>query len=225
MRGELLGRVGVTEVTKGVGMKRLLLLFTLLCVAPTFAQDLSPSPNSQVIWSRPQISATFYQDVGRARIWVDGQEFTSYANSRGRTVRLNPPYNLDYGQHRVQVRTDFGGVADWNFTIVNNDAGNNGSGSWNRGAVTEVLSFGPAAGSVVTVTRPPIGAVFNGDVRNVRMTVDNVDVTAAARVKNNKVVWNPGYDLDQGQHNCVVTATANNGRTVSGNWSFVIKSW
>lgn len=206
-------------------MKRLILFITIFLTLPGAAQDLSPAPNSQVIWSRPQISATFYQDVGPARIWVDGREFTSFADHHGRTVRLNPPYNLDYGTHRVQVRTNFGGVADWSFTIVQNDAGSNANGIWNQGPVVQVMNYAPAAGSVVTVTRPPIGAVFNGDVRNVRMTVDNVDVTGAARVKSSRIVWNPGYDLDQGQHTCVVTATSRNGQAVQGNWTFVIKSW
>jgi hypothetical protein len=206
-------------------MKRLLFALLLLAV-PSLAQDLSPAPNSSVTAARPTITATFYQDVGHARIWIDGTEFTSYADHRGRTVRLVPPYNLDYGTHRVQVRTGFGGVAEWNFQIArNNNSGFNPGTGWNHGAVTEVLKYGPVPGSVVTVTRPPVVAIFNGNVRNVRMSVDGVDVTGAARVQGSRVTWNPGYDLDQGQHNCVVTAIAPNGQAVRGDWNFTIRSW
>jgi hypothetical protein len=205
-------------------MKRSTLLFLLFLVVPGLAQELSPTPNSSVIWSRPTISATFYQDVGPARIWIDGTEFTAFADHHGRTVRLVPPYNLDYGTHRVRVRTNFGGVADWNFQIVQNDNGGNSGGSWNQGARTEVLQFGPAPGSTVTVTRPPIGAIFNGSVKKVQMTVDGVDVTGASRIQSSRITWNPGYDLDQGQHNCVVTAVAPNGQAVRGDWNFIIRS-
>jgi hypothetical protein len=137
---------------------------------------------------------------------------------------LVPPYNLDYGNHRVQVRTNFGGVADWTFQIVPNNANRFPTGGWDRGPVTEVMSYGPVPGSVVTVTRPPVVAIFNGTVKHVRMTVDGVDVTAASRIRNNRITWNPGYNLDQGQHNCVVTATAPNGQAVRGDWNFIIKS-
>lgn len=206
-------------------MRQILTALILLALAlPGAAQQLSPAPDSSVIWSRPTISATFYRDVGPARIWIDGTEFTAYADHRGNTVRLVPPYNLDYGTHRVKVRTSFGGKADWTFQIVPNDPGHTGSGSWHRGPVTEVLSYGPVPSSVVTVTRPPVVAIFNGTVRHVRMSVDGVDVTGASRVQSSRITWNPGYDLDQGQHNCVVTATASNGQDVRGEWNFVINS-
>jgi hypothetical protein len=196
---------------------------TLFLALPTLSQELSPAPNSQVTVARPTITATFYRDVGPARIWVDGTEFTAYADHRGRTVRLVPPYNLDYGNHRVRVRTNYGSEAEWDFRIVPNNRP--ATGSWNNGPVTEVLSYGPVPGSVVTVTRPPVVAIFNGNVRNIRMTVDGVDVTAASRVQSNRITWNPGYDLDQGQHNCVVTATSSNGQAVRGDWNFTIRSW
>lgn len=173
------------------------------------------------------ISATFNQDIGRARIWVDGREFTDYADHRGRTITLRPPYTLDYGTHRVQVRTNYGRTAEWNFEIVqahtNRRAGGQGWYNGGGGALTEVLNYGPAPGSVVTVTRPEVIAVFSGPVRNVRMTVDGVDVTRASRISNNRILWAPGYDLDWGQHNCVVTATASNGQAVRGDWNFVIR--
>ena len=207
-------------------MKRLTLFLALLFALPALSQELSPAPGQQVIWSRPTIKATFYQDVGRARIWVDGTEMTNFADHRGRSVTLVPPYNLDYGTHQVRVKTSFGGVADWNFQIVNNDAGNRfPNANWPAGTPTQVLSYGPTPGSVVTVTNPPISAVFNANVKHVKMTVDGKDVTGAARVHSNRITWNPGYALDQGQHNCVVTATASNGQAVRGDWNFTIRSW
>lgn len=207
-------------------MKRLLLLFAVLLTVPALAQTLSPAPNSTVVEGQPVISATFYQDVGRARIWVDGREFTDYADHRGRTVTLRPPYTLDFGTHRVQVRTSFGGVADWTFQITPGytNRPNAGQGWYNGNrALTEVSNYGPAPGSVVTVTRPEVIAVFSGNVRHIRMTVDGVDVTGASRVQNNRITWTPGYDLDWGQHNCVVTATASNGQAVRGDWNFTIR--
>lgn len=203
------------------------LLLSLLCTLPSAAQNLTPSPNSTTSQARPTISATFDRDIGWARIWVDGIEFTNSADHRNRTIRLIPPYNLDYGIHRVQVRTAYGRTVNWNFEIARRGQGGNWNqgGGWNQGVHTEVLRYGPEPGSVVTVTRPPIQAIFSGQVRNVRLTVDGVDVTGAARVQNNRVTWNPGYDLDQGQHNCIVTGNTSNGQAVRGEWNFQIRSW
>jgi hypothetical protein len=199
-----------------------LLLLLLLLLAPAAAQTVSPTPNSAIAAARPTISATFDRDVGYARIWVDGTEFSQYADRRGRTVQMVPPYNLDYGTHQVRVRTGSGETAQWSFQIAHRASSRPNTG-WNQGGVTEVLRYGPVPGSVVTVTRPPVVAIFNGNVRNVHMSVDGVDVTRASRIAGSHITWTPGYDLDQGQHTCVVTAVAPNGQAVRGDWNFVIR--
>ncbi len=201
-----------------------LIILVLLLTPSAWSQELTPAPNSATSAARPTIQAVFRDDVGRARIWVDGREFTGDADHRGRRVTLVPPYNLDYGTHRVQVRADNNQRADWNFTIQRN-AGNQNGGWWNGSSstVTDVQSYGPVPGSVVTVPRPPITAIFNGKVRKVKMTVDGVDVTPSSRISSRQVTWIPGYNLDNGQHNCVVTAVSENGQPVRGTWNFVIR--
>lgn len=208
-------------------MKRSIPLLMMLLLTPVMAQTLTPAPNSATPAARPTIRASFSQDVGRARIWIDGREFTEFADHRGDTVTLQPPYNLDYGTHQVRVKTAYGQSAKWDFRIDRKAAVNpwRPNTGWNHGGETEVLKYGPVPGSVVTVTRPPVAAIFNGNVRNVRMTVDGVDVTGASRVQGNRITWIPGYDLDQGQHNCAVTAVGPDGGSLRGDWNFTIRSW
>lgn len=102
-------------------MRKLIPLISLILSVPAWSQAVSPPDRAWTASPRPTISADFDSRVRGARVWVDGTEFTNYARTRGDTVTLVPPYNLDYGLHRVQVITNNGRRADWSFNIVNDD--------------------------------------------------------------------------------------------------------
>lgn len=114
-------------------MRKLAILFSLLFALPSLAQQVTPSHQGHVTQTQPTIRADFNTRIRSARIWVDGQEFTGQARTRGESVTLVPPYPLDYGVHQVQVVTDDGRQANWNFAIVapNNQAGYNNQPGYN----------------------------------------------------------------------------------------------
>lgn len=99
-------------------MKKLLILLPLIISGPSWAQVVNPPHQTVTPAVMPVISASFPDRVKKARIWVDGTEFTTYVQTRDNVVYLNPPYALDYGTHHVRVETDRQQVA-WNFSIVN----------------------------------------------------------------------------------------------------------
>ena len=238
-------------------MRKLALLLGLLLNLPALAQHVTPGHQSHVTQTQPTIRADFNNRVRNARVWVDGKDFSSQARTRGETVTLVPPYALDYGVHQVQIVTDDGRQANWNFAIVapNNNQGYNQPNynpNYNPGynqpgyrspysnqpnpyyypgyhngrpsGITDVRSYGPAAGTVVTVARPPVSAAFNGPVNNLRLIVDGRDVTGEAVIGNEGITWTPRRDLNHGQHNAQVTGTsANTGQPVSGTWNFTVQ--
>ena len=106
------------------GMKKLTLILTLSLAAAAWGQSVTPPHGSQTTSVRPPIRADFDRRVDDPRIWVDGIEFTHYVRSDRDTVYLNPPYNLDYGTHQVQVITEDGHQANWNFDIVDSNYSN-----------------------------------------------------------------------------------------------------
>lgn len=101
-------------------MKKIILLLCLAAgMSPVWAQNVNPPNRTLTSATQPQISVNFPDRVRKARIWVDGTEFTTYVQTQGNVVLLNPPYALDYGTHHVQVQADRQRAA-WSFTIANN---------------------------------------------------------------------------------------------------------
>lgn len=94
------------------------LLFSFIFSLPVWAQVVNPPNRTQTTSTQPTISADFNSRVDNARIWVDGTEFTHYLRTRGDSVTLVPPYNLDYGRHQVQLQTDNNRQLAWSFDIV-----------------------------------------------------------------------------------------------------------
>lgn len=103
-------------------MRNFIIFLTLVFTLPAWSQAVSPADRSRTTSLRPTISAQLDGNVRNARIWVDGTEFTHYLTTRGNTVSLVPPYNLDMGIHRVQLATGNGRETNWSFAIVHNDA-------------------------------------------------------------------------------------------------------
>lgn len=119
MPGDLTNRSFYHEAT----MKKLILFMTLLLAGTAWAQTVSPPPGSQVNTLRPQIRVDFNRYVDDPRVYINGRDYTRYAEHRGDLVWLNPPRNLDYNRQNVQVVTEDGLQANWAFDIV----GNNGA--------------------------------------------------------------------------------------------------
>lgn len=181
---------------------------------------LSPGPGSRITTTRPTISARFNDSLTRARLWVDGQDFSSQVRVNGGTVSWTPNFNLDYGQHNVRVEAynNFGYSypANWTFEIWQGGSGGGGQVGLTR--------YSPAPGSVVTVLQPTVSAEFTGPVNrnSIRFYIDGRDFTPQAQISGNRVTWYPRYTLDYGQHTARLTATTTNGQPVQGDWNFVI---
>lgn len=182
---------------------------------------LSPGPGSRITTTRPTISASFSDSLTRAKLWVDGQDFSSQARVSGGNVSWTPNFNLDYGQHTVRLEAyntfGYSYPANWTFEIWQGGGGGGGS-------AVGVTSYSPGPGSVVTVLQPTVSAEFTGPVNrnSIRFSIDGRDFTPQVQISGNRVTWYPRYTLDYGQHTARLTATATNGQQVQGNWNFVI---
>lgn len=190
-------------------------------------ENYNPYPNVQVTLRptgstfdrTPQITGSFPEPLQYANFRVDGIDLSSQARIFSNSISWTPNYQLDFGPHQAVI--DATGASGrryheaWSFTI-------NRSGQWHPDYRPEVDSYGPAPGTVVTVTRPSISASFTEPVRRLTLTVDGKDVTGAARSTRRAIVWSPGYDLDFGQHNVVVQGVSESGQPVRANWTFTI---
>lgn len=183
-----------------------------------------PVSNSTVNAIRPQLSVTFPEAVqaGTARLYVDGIDFSQQAQLSGNQLVWNPQYDLAVGRHQVQVRATAtsGRTLDyqWAYSIDPNAA--------NSGGALAVSELRPNNGQAVATTRPQIGALFNGNISNVVLTVDNVDVTNMQGVQRypNGIIWTPTYDLQTGRHRAKITGTDSANRQVTQQWNFTINT-
>ena len=178
---------------------------------------LTPVSGGRTTSLRPTVSARFGENLSRARLWVDGADFSGQAQISGDTVSWTPNYNLDYGQHtvRVQASSVYGRAcaANWSFQIA-------GAESY-----VQVSGYAPAPGSVVTVLQPPLSAEFTGPVdnRSIRFYVDGQDFTPQVQISGRRVTWYPRYNLDWGQHTARLEARTLGNQPVTGTWNFVIQ--
>lgn len=82
----------------------------------------------------------------------------------------------------------------------------------------------PNPNQVVSQTRPGIRVNFGQSIRNqtLRVTLDGVDVTRNSTVVGDQVVYNPQWDLANGQHRVEVQAVAANGQYLTREWNFQV---
>lgn len=181
-----------------------------------------PVANSTVNAIRPQLTVTFPEAVqaGTTRLYVDGIDFSQQAQLSGNQLTWNPQYDLAVGRHQAQVRATgtSGRTLDyqWAYTIDPNAA--------STGGALAVSELRPNNGQAVSTTRPQIGAMFNGNISNVTLTVDNVDVTNMQGVQRypNGLIWTPTYDIQAGRHRVKVVGTDSANRQVTQQWNFTI---
>ena len=84
--------------------------------------NFSPYPGSgaTVGDARPRIGASFGRNVDRARLVIDGRDFTPRARFEKNQIYWDPSYDLDRSQHQVQVTTWVNGQqrqTSWSFEI------------------------------------------------------------------------------------------------------------
>ena len=183
-----------------------------------------PVANSTVNVVRPQLNVTFPENVqaGTTRLYVDGIDFSQQAQLSGNQLIWTPQYDLAAGRHQVQVRANAssGRTLDyqWAYNIDTNAA--------NNGGTLAVNELRPNNGQAVSTTRPQIGAIFNENVSNITLTVDNTDVTNMQGVQrySNGLVWTPNYDLQTGRHRAKIVGTDANNRQVTQQWNFTVNN-
>ncbi|HEY6871527.1 MAG TPA: Ig-like domain-containing protein [Geobacteraceae bacterium] len=91
----------------------------------------------------------------------------------------------------------------------------------------EIFAPIPADGAVLNDPRPAIGASYRDaaegsgiDPASARLTVDVVDVTAAASVTSTGIVYHPTGDLSYGVHTAYVTVADRAGNHADATWHF-----
>ena len=184
-----------------------------------------PSASSVSRSLRPQIRATFPSDVqhNSIRLFVDGVDYSRRAQLRGRVVSWFPDFNMSVATHRVQLQAlnSHGQRLShtWDFRV-------DPQGSVTNSAQGFVLNeTRPSNGTTVT-SRPEIGALFNGNVREIEFFVDNISMANQRDVQRltNGVLWTPAQDLSAGQHRARVKAVDQNGQVLEREWNFVVST-
>lgn len=168
--------------------------------------------------AQPEIGARFRGQLQSIRLLVDGQDFTNRAQRSPNSVVWKPTYNLDAGNHSVQI--DAVGIhgrrvlETWNFQVSGNPA-------WNTSTPFRITRFWPEPNSTKN-SRPKLGADFNENVSMVRLFADGQELTSSSTINYNSIRWAPYYDLRPGQHNLRVVAKGLSGRQIIKDWTFQV---
>ena len=85
-------------------------------------------------------------------------------------------------------------------------------------------SLSPSNGETVASARPQVALTFPQPIQNnsVRFFVDGVDFSNQVRLNGNQMNWQANYDLNSGNHQAEVQATAINGQRLTQQWNFNI---
>lgn len=165
---------------------------------------------------KPRIGAKFNQRVSRAKLIVDGRDFTNKARFNGNEIFWDA-YQLDAARHSATVMAWVNGNEQrrsWSFDISKPTVA--------PGANLTFTVF-PADGSNSPTRRPRIGSQFSQKVSRAKLVIDGRDFTNKAVFNGNEIFWNAPYDLDASRHTVTVTGWHANGAQESKSWSFVIR--
>ncbi|MBN9419107.1 MAG: hypothetical protein J0I12_26875 [Candidatus Eremiobacteraeota bacterium] len=187
------------------------------------ATRVYPLADNVVNESRPRVSADFPENVRQARAYLDGQEVQ--ANVNGNNVSFTPYQDLNRGTHQVSVEATYQSGAratqSWAFNVRpnnnnNGNNGNNGDGSWSQ--FTNIL---PMKGTDVNNPRPLVSTDLSSSMDNVRVYIDKNEVTNQAQISNNRIAWNPTYNLTPGTHEVRIEGRqTNNNQFANAVWQF-----
>jgi hypothetical protein len=191
------------------------LALTLNC----WADRPFPPPDVTINQTRPQVGYNFGGFVRNPELWIDGQNYTQFAQKRSNEIELSPTFDFTPGVHNVQAKgLNILGLPigrSWSFTVQNQQQPVVGN-------VVPVSNLSPGSEAVVDQVRPRISAQYNGDIRAARLSVDGRDVTPTTYVNGNRMNADIPFDLAAGRHNLAATVTFLNGANYSHNWSFVV---
>ena len=183
--------------------------------------QLSPSNGSVVNSTRPQVVINFPQDVqsNSVRFYVDGVDFSNQVQIQGRQMTWTAGYDLSKAQHQAEVQAVATNgqrlTQSWNFQIDPNAS--------SGGTSFDVSQFRPTQGATAG-PRDQVGVIFNQNVRSVNMAVDgrSVDNLPGLQRLSNGIVWNPNYNLSDGQHRAEVQAISQGGQVMNRNWTWTV---
>lgn len=176
-----------------------------------------PVVNASITEVRPRISADFSQNVRSAQVFLDGQNLSSWVGVNGSNVAVTPQHDLAVGNHQVrfEVAAVNGAqfVHNWNFLVSSSPAN----------VTNGFINLVPANNSQTSSLRPVLSADFAVVMDQIRMWLDQQDVTNHVQISSNRLTWNPGYDLALGKHSVRVEGRqTSNQQAVLAEWQFDI---
>jgi len=184
-----------------------------------YLQSHQPAPGSQTTNRYVTVSASFSRPVRPAtvRVWLDGNDITSFSNIGPNRISYQPRTELYVGSHTVRVAgTDNAGARfdrSWSFNVVGG-----GPGPINLRAQQ------PAPDSKVSTQFPGISAQFTSPVQagSVRVYLDGADRTGQCGISSTSFSYKPPAPLDYGSHTVRVAGRGAGGASFDRSWSFSV---
>lgn len=158
-------------------------------------------------------------DMASIRLSVDGVDVTGSATLTASSVLLLVPTPYAVGRHAVQL-------------VVRDGAGNQTTTAWSfeidAPAATVFSNLAPRATLPQTAARPRISADYADasgiNLSQVRLVMDEVDVTQQASITASGVSFTPAQALAPGRHVVYLVVTNNQGRVASTIWTFEVEA-
>ena len=186
--------------------------------SPKISFTVLPTNRSSSNNRRPRVGSTFSHRVSRAKLVIDGRDFTNQARFNGTGIFWDAPHDLDFMRHSATATGWVNGRAQatsWTFDITQP------KGTINR--TTQVtMAVSPRDGLTSTNLRPMIGSTFSQKMDRAKLLVDGRDFTKQAKFDGNQIFWTPSYNLDRAPHTAKVTGWVN-GAAQTKSWSFTLK--
>ncbi|MFA6094072.1 MAG: hypothetical protein WC986_14125 [Elusimicrobiota bacterium] len=146
-------------------------------------------------------------------------------------------YSLDGSTNEVVFTSTFS-LPSGNHSLVFHSLDRVGNAEPAKGILLTILSYDvtppalallPVNGSTIIVNRPAIDAAYSDsgrgmDLASVRLSLDDVDVSAQSSVWTSSAVYVPATDLSQGTHTAIAVAADLAGNRSSVSTSFLVDS-
>lgn len=181
--------------------------------------QVTPQQDTTVAELRPRVAATYPETLRNAKVWLDGAEVTSQVSLQGGSLSFTPGQDLAAGRHQVA-------------TQVTSVSGRTYSHSWSfevrppappTQSTPAFSNLSPPPGASVRNLRPFISGDFPAGLTDVRLIVDNTDLTPQCQRTANRLSFSPVYDLQTGNHNARIEGRMNNGQIVATDWNFIVE--
>lgn len=185
------------------------------------APRITPAADAVVKEVRPAIQLEYPEGLRSAKLWLDGQEQTSMLRLNGNSVHFTPAQDLTQGRHQLSTQVLLlSGRQDnqtWSIDVQPPATGQDSGHHWRQ-----FSNFSPPQDATVPNSRPFISADWRGKMSDVRLLVDNTDVTNRAKLTDSRISWSPHYDIAPGLHHVTVQGRNHRGQTVDSHWDFTV---